>query len=690
MKKLLVVVFKLYCLAVFGFDSDPAAIPGQYIIQFRAGFGSEVLQGSPFHLHKILSSRMGIALVDDLTAQPVEQALRQLYAMPAIAIAQCNHRVQQRDLWLPNDPRFNEQWNLRNSGQSKGLVGADISATLAYTLNRSPIAKTGDTLVVAVIDNTFDMQHEDLNYFYNVHEIPLNGIDDDGNGFIDDYHGWNVFDNNDSVFVFPSAHSTHCAGIVGAVANNGKGVAGVCPAVKILAIAGSSETESEVVEAYDYVVEMRRLFNQTNGAKGAFIVSTSSSFGVNNGKPVNFPIWCAMYDSMGAQGVLSAGATANLGINVETDHDIPSECPSKWLIAVTNTTRSDDRNSFAAYGSTSIDLGAPGTQILSTISNNNYGLMTGTSMATPHVAGAVAAVFAAACPDFINNYKNFPDSFALQVKQYIMNGVDTLTTMQQTVSKGRLNVFIAVQQIMQYNCNNCAFSAAAVGTPAFCYGDTNGIVTGTATGLNSYQFLWNNGSTSTTINPARSGVYWATVSEFPGNCTKTVVTTVYEPQPIVFDSVRINAISAGSGSFVVYAKAGKDALQYALDTGTFSDNRLLTTPLRGAHIVHARNAFGCVADTTVFIDFATGINELTSSTWSSTPNPANQQLTVTFPTPFTGAVSITDVTGAVVRTEHLAEIKNWIMAVDDICAGWYVIQPAGNKYYSPMRILIAH
>ncbi|KXK43528.1 MAG: Subtilisin amylosacchariticus precursor, partial [Chlorobi bacterium OLB5] len=207
-----------------------------------------------------------------------------------------------------------------------------------------------------------------------------------------------------------------------------------------MAIQGSSGTEAVVLRAYGYALKQRKVYDSTNGLKGAFVVSTNSSFGVDYGQPSNYPLWCAFYDSLGNKGILSACATANLNVNVDVVGDIPTACPSDWMVSVTNTTNTDAKNSGAAYGLTTIDLGAPGTSILSTTTASNYGLSTGTSMATPHVAGAIAFMYAVAPLPWITQYKLTPGPYSLQVKQKIMQGVDIKPSMVNTVSGGRLNL----------------------------------------------------------------------------------------------------------------------------------------------------------------------------------------------------------------------------------------------------------
>ncbi len=178
------------------------------------------------------------------------------------------------------------------------------------------------------------------------------------------------------------------------------------------------------------------------------MVATNSSFGVDYGQPANYPIWCAMYDSLGAYGILSCGATANLNINIDVSGDVPTACPSEFMIAVTNTTRDDAKNSGAAYGVTTIDLGAPGTSILSTDVNGTYTIKTGTSMATPMVTGAIALLYAAADSSRIILSKSDPAAGAIMVRDILFNGVDQISALQGiTVTGGRLNVFNAAVEI---------------------------------------------------------------------------------------------------------------------------------------------------------------------------------------------------------------------------------------------------
>ncbi len=453
----------LLILSMKGISQQRNIISGNIIAMLHSNDEAQLLVASlqkvdrkftQFKQERILSKSMHIFLFDfDATAIDENKMLNAAKSNPLVLIAQFNHQIQDRTN-TPNDANFSSMWDMNNNGGSGGIVDADIDAPEAWDITTGGLTASGDTIVVAVIDGGFKLTHPDLNFWKNNLEIPGNGIDDDNNGYIDDYNGWNVATSSDAIT--GSAHGTHVSGTIGARGNNSIGVTGVNWNVKVMPIMYGSAGEADVVVAYSYVMDNRRLYNQTNGAKGAFVVSTNSSFGVDLAQPSAYPLWCAMYDSLGSVGVLSACATANANYNIDLQGDIPTACASDWMIAVTNTTNSDSKNNSCGYGATTIDLGAPGTNITSTsysgTSNYTYVTMTGTSMATPHVAGAVALMYSVQCNRFITDCKANPAAMALMVKDSLLGAVDLIASMGSgaTLTGGRLNLFKSVKAVQNY------------------------------------------------------------------------------------------------------------------------------------------------------------------------------------------------------------------------------------------------
>lgn len=418
---------------------------------------SVMIQNQPVRisLKKTLVPSINVHLFEyDAHAFEPMAVLREVQSHPLVQLAQHNHHIERRNSLstFPTDPGFGNQWGLHNTGQAGGTQDADIDAPEAWDLTTGGLSVLGDSIVIAIVDGGADLDHEDLVYWKNKGEIPANGIDDDANGYVDDYHGWNAFSDDDNI---PSdLHGTLVSGIVAAKANNGAGGTGVSWGTPVLPVAASSTSEAIAVAGYGYVLAQRRRYNQTNGAEGAFIVVANSSFGVNYGQPANFPVWCAMFDSLGQEGVLSVVSTMNINANVDSVGDIPSACASPWVISVTNTTSTDVKRQAAAFGITSIDLGAPGTQIYSTIPNNNYGYDTGTSFSAPMVSGTLALMAAYACPGLMILYKNDPATAALVFKDYLLQSVDQLPSLQGIVaSGGRLNAFNSLL-MLQDSCGN--------------------------------------------------------------------------------------------------------------------------------------------------------------------------------------------------------------------------------------------
>ncbi len=448
-KHLLVLALLLFTFGLLAEDY----YPNRVLVKLEPGVSrqefSSILNGQKYKVEKVLVRRLNIVSVRLIDSGiPTVNALADLRTNPWVEKVQLDHKLTQRDTY-PNDSLFYSLWNLYNTGQSGGTVDADIDGPEAWDITTGGVTALGDTIVVAVIDNSCDINHIDLvqNIWVNHNEIPGNNLDDDNNGYVDDVNGWDAYNSDGTIPITGSGlhpgHGTHVCGIIGAHGNNANQVVGVNWNVKIMPIAGSSSLESIAFEAYGYALDQRVLWDSTGGQYGAFIVATNSSFGINNAdcNSGSYPLWNDIYNAMGQAGILSVAATMNRNDNVDIAGDVPTSCDSDFIVAVTNTTHYDTKNSGAAYGAQSIDLGAPGTSVLSTYLSNTTRTLTGTSMAAPHVAGAVGFLHAVMSRRFATYYLNNPADAALLLKDFILEGTDPLTSLVGiTVSGGRLNL----------------------------------------------------------------------------------------------------------------------------------------------------------------------------------------------------------------------------------------------------------
>jgi len=315
----------------------------------------------------------GLELID--VAVPLGTALE--FLRPHVLYAEPDWVV--RKVQTPNDPYFNLEWGLHNSGQTvngdPGTAGADINAPLAWDTT------TGNPdLVIAIIDTGTQWSHPDLaaNIWSNPGEVAGNGLDDDGNGYVDDVRGWDFYsvDNNpdDS-----DGHGTHTAGTVGAIGNNGTGVAGVnwrCKLMPLRFIGPYGGYTSDAVLAVQYAARMGVKVSCNSWGGGGFSQ--------------------ALYDAINASkavGHVFVAAAGNSSANTDSSPHYPSCYNLDNLLSVAATDNDDGLASFSNYGKTSVDLGAPGVTILSTYKGSGYAYMSGTSMACPHVAGVVALVY---------------------------------------------------------------------------------------------------------------------------------------------------------------------------------------------------------------------------------------------------------------------------------------------------------
>jgi subtilisin family serine protease len=355
-----------------------------------------------------------------------EKAIVELMSNANVEYAEKNY-IYYADT-IPNDPHFSLQWGLHNTGQSGGTADADIDAPEAWDIF------TGSSdITIAIIDSGIDYAHPDLqpNIWTNPGETgggkETDGIDNDGNGKIDDWRGWDYIniDNDPMDDSDPVYHGTHVAGIAGARGNDGAGVAGVCWNAKLMALKafnylGQGYTAAQV-HAIDYAISMGA--QVINASWGGYGLSSALSQAIERAQ---------------ASGILFVASAGNDSYNTNTTPHYPSSYDIDNIISVLATTDTDTLSAFSNYGSYSVDLGAPGGEdgtqnpynIYSTKQGNQFRYLTGTSMAAPFVSGGAALVLG-----------QRPTIDWRQAKTIILKSVDTKSALVgKARTHGRLNV----------------------------------------------------------------------------------------------------------------------------------------------------------------------------------------------------------------------------------------------------------
>lgn len=401
-----------------------------------------------------------VACQDDAA---LAETLAQLSARPDVALVQPNYTYESTAL-STSDPLVGEQWALDNDGsfqleeqenrypvfddpfdmpsapwqwiapwwmwsagsstagsiQVQAVPGIDIGLADAWRLYDGG----SRDVVVALVDTGIDYTHEDLagRIWTNTDEIPGNGIDDDGNGYVDDVYGWNFYSGTNDVYVgTEDAHGTHGAGTIAANAGNGVGIAGIVQsdhvkvmAVKALGGSDGSGTTASIIQAIQYA--------EANGAQ-----ICNLSLGSSQNDP-------ALYRTIASSKMLFVVAAGNDGTDLETAPSYPASYDLDNLIAVANIRYDGELDPTSSYGAASVDLAAPGSYILSTTPGNTYSYMTGTSMAAPMVSAAAAMVYSA-----------FPKATLADVKDILLASVHKLDSLTgRTATGGMLDLGAAM------------------------------------------------------------------------------------------------------------------------------------------------------------------------------------------------------------------------------------------------------
>ncbi len=365
--------------------TDYPHVPGELLVKLRPDAGLSVLQDLPVkNVSAIQPSGKEKPRWFKVALEPgasLESSMTLLRNRPDLAEVQPNYIYQVAE--LPDDPNFpGLQWNLRNTGQQGGTPSADIGMEAAWDL-----ATGSDDVVVAVLDTGCETSHPDLspNIWTNPLEIPGNGIDDDANGYIDDVNGWNSNTMSSDVQDV-NGHGTHVAGIIGAVGNNGAGIAGINWKVRIVPVKASlddgqgSFTSDSLRRGIDYIRALK--------AAGVDITAVNASLGGSAG--LLDQAFREALLSLEEDGILFVAAAGNLGRNNDVIGFYPASFFYPHILSVAATDRNDALSSFSNYGRRTVHLAAPGSEICSTVPGSSYGLLSGTSMAAPHVTGVIA------------------------------------------------------------------------------------------------------------------------------------------------------------------------------------------------------------------------------------------------------------------------------------------------------------
>lgn len=408
--------------------------PQELMVQYKSGAGENDFRQ--------VRGRLGADLGETLRANgagrlellrlprgiSLEAAIRLLEADPAVEFAEPN--------WIYTTQATSNDTYYTN-GNLWGMYGDATSPANQFGSQAGEAWAAGKqdcgSVFVGVIDEGYMYAHDDLaaNAGKNPGEIAGNGRDDDGNGYVDDVYGWDFDRNNNSVFDGKQDdHGTHVAGTIGGVGGNGKGVAGVCWSVKIINakfLGSRGGTTANAIKSVDYMTDLKT-------RHGLNLVATSNSWG---GGGFSQGLQDAI-ERANQAGILFIAAAGNSSVDCDTSSACyPAEYPNANIISVAALNSNGTIASYSNFGSTTIDIGAPGSAVYSTVPGGSFGRITssyasysGTSMATPHVSGA-AALYKA----------QHPSATAAQIKAAILNSAVPTSALQgKTVTGGRLDV----------------------------------------------------------------------------------------------------------------------------------------------------------------------------------------------------------------------------------------------------------
>jgi thermitase len=383
-------------------------VPGEVLVKVRPGMKGKFLSKAPKLSVKVkeelnlssgnflllkshaASTRSMVSLFDSYPeveyAEP-NYLYKAIGTTPSVESLMTGTIEENKTSSTPSDPLFDKLWGLNNTGSNEpqrlmgqdnsGVSGADVEALKAWRVHQG-----SRKVVVAVIDTGIDYNHPDLrnNMWVNNKEVPGNGVDDDSNGYVDDVFGWNAESNHGNP-MDGNSHGTHCAGTIGAEHNNGVGVAGVMKDVQLMAVKFLSDSGSgslaDAIEAIDYATKMNVDVMSNSWGGGGFSQALEDS--IKRAKE---------------KGIVFVAAAGNDSSNNDSRPTYPSTYQVDNVISVASHTAQDNLSYFSNLGKRTVHVAAPGSNVLSSTPNGQYKVYSGTSMATPHVAGLVGLLIA--------------------------------------------------------------------------------------------------------------------------------------------------------------------------------------------------------------------------------------------------------------------------------------------------------
>ena len=404
----------------------------EILVKFKSGVSQETIDRLTAQRHDRVEDRIenaeGWEAIDDLDNADATTLVSEYQQLAEVEYAEPNFEIELDEApsgplepILPHDPQFNDQWALANSGQRGGKKGADISATLAWSITTG-----SEDVVVAVLDSGVDYNHEDL--MENMWRRPekMEPYHDNELGTIDDEFGYNAIDGTTDP-MDENGHGTHCAGIIGAEGENNLGIAGVNWKVKIMPLkfmnASGFGSTKDAIEAINYVIDRKK--------EGVNVRIISASWGSTQKSR-------ALEDAIrkaGENGIMFVAAAGN----ASTDNDRRPHFPSSYdlpnVVSVAALDRNDQLASFSNWGVKSVAIAAPGVDILSTWLGNQYEEKSGTSMATPVVSGVAALILA-----------EHPRMSVDELRKKLLASTDPLAVLKgKTVTAGRINAAKALE-----------------------------------------------------------------------------------------------------------------------------------------------------------------------------------------------------------------------------------------------------